>query len=187
MLKIDGLMQERRNSIANALDLRLSDINPSKWSLLRSLLNWSAWHNANRPISQIPQCTSPVAHNAPFCNKNVHMCGIFDWCIVELWDGSIALWWPWQNCGISMQLYPPWLYKAMLFHYQKCQICFIWYLCVWIIYYIQVYWSTTLVPFTKKINVHYINIQRNQWKFCIFIEAQNEADFQVQSVENCHI
>ena len=28
--QIDGLMQERRNSIANALELRLSCINPSK-------------------------------------------------------------------------------------------------------------------------------------------------------------
>ena len=29
--EIDGLMQERRNSIANALELRLSCTNPSKW------------------------------------------------------------------------------------------------------------------------------------------------------------
>ena len=45
-----------------------------------------------RPISQIPQCTGFISHNAPFCNKNVHMyahfcykmvhCGIFVWCIV---------------------------------------------------------------------------------------------------------
>ena len=44
------------------------------------------------PISQIPQCTSPISHNAPFCNINVHMCphfcynmvyrGLWDWCIV---------------------------------------------------------------------------------------------------------
>ena len=30
---IDGLMQERRNSIANALGLRLSCTNPSIWSM----------------------------------------------------------------------------------------------------------------------------------------------------------
>ena len=30
--KIDGFMQEKRTSIANALELRLSCINPSKWS-----------------------------------------------------------------------------------------------------------------------------------------------------------
>ena len=29
--KIDGLVQEKRNSIANALELRLSYTNPSKW------------------------------------------------------------------------------------------------------------------------------------------------------------
>ena len=60
----------------------------------------------NRPISQIPQCASPISHNAPFCCKNVHMCAHFyyvhisvtKWCIVrypsytlwDLWDGSIA-------------------------------------------------------------------------------------------------
>ena len=31
----------------------------------------------NRPISQIPQCTSSISHNAPFCNRNVHMCAHF--------------------------------------------------------------------------------------------------------------
>ena len=31
--KINGLVQERRNSIANALKLRLSWTNPSKWSM----------------------------------------------------------------------------------------------------------------------------------------------------------
>ena len=45
-----------------------------------------------RPVTQIPQCTSPISHNAPFCNRNVHTCahfchkmvhyGIFVWCIV---------------------------------------------------------------------------------------------------------
>ena len=29
--KMEGLVQERRNSIANALELRLSCTNPSKW------------------------------------------------------------------------------------------------------------------------------------------------------------
>ena len=47
----------------------------------------------NRPIAQIPQCTCPISHNTPICNKNVRMgcahfcykmvhCGIWDWCIV---------------------------------------------------------------------------------------------------------
>ena len=28
--------------------------------------------DANRPISQIPQCIRQISHNAPFCNRNVH-------------------------------------------------------------------------------------------------------------------
>ena len=27
----------------------------------------------NRHVAQIPQCTSPISHDAPFCNRNVHM------------------------------------------------------------------------------------------------------------------
>ena len=51
----------------------------------------SLWPH-NWPNSQIPQCTSPISHNAPFCNRNVHTCahfcykmvhcGIFVSCIV---------------------------------------------------------------------------------------------------------
>ena len=46
----------------------------------------------DRPVAQIPQYTSPTSHNAPICNRNVHMfahfchimmhCGIFVRCIV---------------------------------------------------------------------------------------------------------
>ena len=38
----------------------------------------------NRSISQIPWCTSPISHNAPLCNRNVHTCAHFcyKWCIV---------------------------------------------------------------------------------------------------------
>ena len=32
---------------------------------------------ANGPNSQIPQCTSPLSHNASFCNRNVHKCAHF--------------------------------------------------------------------------------------------------------------
>ena len=48
--------------------------------------------SCNRPLVQIPQCTSPVSYSAPFCNRNVHICahfcyrllhcGIFVWCIM---------------------------------------------------------------------------------------------------------
>ena len=47
---------------------------------------------SNRSVAQIPQCTSLMSHNAPFCNRNVHMCAhfcykmvhcrIIVWCIV---------------------------------------------------------------------------------------------------------
>ena len=30
-----------------------------------------------RPVAQIPQCTSSISHNAPFCNRNVYMCAHF--------------------------------------------------------------------------------------------------------------
>ena len=56
------------------------------WDMGVSIVSW------NRTLTQIPQCTSPISHNAPFCNRNVHMCahfcyktvhcGIFVWCIV---------------------------------------------------------------------------------------------------------
>ena len=52
-----------------------------------------------RQISQIPQCIRQISHNAPFCNRNVHLCahfcykvvhyGIWDWCIVGLCIWSI--------------------------------------------------------------------------------------------------
>ena len=35
------------------------------------------WKQATRPISQIPQCTCPISHNAPFCNRYVHTCAHF--------------------------------------------------------------------------------------------------------------
>ena len=28
----------------------------------------------NRPVAYIPQRASPISHNAPFCNRNVHTC-----------------------------------------------------------------------------------------------------------------
>ena len=39
--------------------------------------------HSNRPISQIPQCTSSIPHIAPFCNRNVHMCAHFCYKIVH--------------------------------------------------------------------------------------------------------
>ena len=40
---IDGLMQKRRNSIANALELRLFCIKPSVWSMEMNSYMYRAW------------------------------------------------------------------------------------------------------------------------------------------------
>ena len=75
-----------------------------EWSQCRPkvtplLMHWSyhsltqnLWHDfPHRPVTKIPQCTSPISYNAPFCNRNVHKyahfcykmvhCGTFVWCI----------------------------------------------------------------------------------------------------------
>ena len=41
------------------------------------------------PVAQIPQCTSPMSHNATFCNRNVHI-SVTKWCTVGCL--SNALW-----------------------------------------------------------------------------------------------
>ena len=41
----------------------------------------------NRPFAQIPQSTSPIYHNAPFCNRNVHTAiyiSVTTWCIMDI-------------------------------------------------------------------------------------------------------
>ena len=40
----------------------------------------------NRPVAQIPQCTTAISHNAPFCNRNVHVCAHFCYKNGALWD-----------------------------------------------------------------------------------------------------
>ena len=55
-------------------------------SILTKPIKWLPIRD-DRPITQILQCTSPISHNAPLCNRNVHMhahfcfkimhCGIF--------------------------------------------------------------------------------------------------------------
>ena len=68
---------------------------PHKGPVMRKACPYhDATKEANRPVSEIPQYTSPISHNAPLCNRNVHMCahiyhkmvhyGIYVWCIVGL-------------------------------------------------------------------------------------------------------
>ena len=47
---------------------------------------------SNRPISQISQYIRQISHNAPFCNRNVHMCAHFCYKMVHcgIWDWRIV-------------------------------------------------------------------------------------------------
>ena len=48
------------------------------------------FYHCKSPISQIPQCASPISHNASFCNRNVHI-SVTKWCIVGYRTGA-----PWD-------------------------------------------------------------------------------------------
>ena len=37
----------------------------------------------HRFVAQIPECTSPISHNTPFCIRNVHVCGHFCYKILQ--------------------------------------------------------------------------------------------------------
>ena len=55
----------------------------------------------NRLVAQIPQCTRSISHNAPFCNRNVHI-SVTRWCSVGY--SSNALWDSWDGpieCAIT--------------------------------------------------------------------------------------
>ena len=51
------------------------------------------WHQANKPVAQIPQHTSSISHNAPLCNRNVTKC-----CIVGYGTGALG-----EFCNRSIQ------------------------------------------------------------------------------------
>ena len=62
------------------------------WCFLQKvgLVQWCLLSPCHRPISQIPQCTSPISHNtpvsshnAPFRNRNVHTCAHFCYEMVD--------------------------------------------------------------------------------------------------------
>ena len=61
-----------------------------------------------RPISQIPQCSSPISHNASFCNRNVHI-SVTKWCIMGYGTDACGicargLVWCMTNCGIFIEV-----------------------------------------------------------------------------------
>ena len=71
------------------------------WETYQSGTRSSCPSYCNRSVSQIPQCTSLISHNAPFCNRNMHMSAHFCYkrgtvgylsnALWDLWDGSIQL------------------------------------------------------------------------------------------------
>ena len=64
-----------------------------------------------RPVAQIPQCTSPISHNAPFYSRNVHMCA-HSVPNGTLWD--ICL----MHCGIcTRSLRPPGTHVSLSFFF----------------------------------------------------------------------
>ena len=98
--------------------LKFSHISQGQWVNQYEYQDWGQIYlfpkyiTQNRPVAQIPQCTSPVSHNVPICSRNVYICahfcykmvhyGIFVWCIVGfvkqvyfefvfLWDGPIQI------------------------------------------------------------------------------------------------
>ena len=69
--------------------------------MLSNVLFWKKCFNFqfNRRVAQMLQCTCSMHHDAPFCNRNVHICAHFYYeiCYVclsgefgDLWDGSIS-------------------------------------------------------------------------------------------------
>ena len=73
------------------------------WSRQQMLTNW-CFESLCPPcrcgtinlFAQIPQCTGPISHNAPFCYKNVHVyttgciAGHLSGALWDLWDRSIS-------------------------------------------------------------------------------------------------
>ena len=86
--------------------------------------NVSSWLVYNRPVAQIPQCTRPISHDAPFCNRNVHTCahfcykivhcGISVWCIVGFVNyGDAFLMHPSHNGIIIFRIMFLWILKHL--------------------------------------------------------------------------
>ena len=68
--QIHGLVQERRNSIAYALELRLSCTNPSRWNLLDT-------STETRNLQFVPCATMMTSSNGNIFRVTGHLCGEF--------------------------------------------------------------------------------------------------------------
>ena len=78
----------------------------SMYSLRLTHWNLGTHVSVNRPIPQIPQCTSPISHNAPFCNRNVHMRAHFCNKMMHAWDICNALWDLRVGCNMGQHFSP---------------------------------------------------------------------------------
>ena len=74
--EVDGLVQERRNSISNALDLRLSCTNPSKWKHFLHADFHCPWWLLAQPVGQTLEW--PVSWDAitydSYISVDLHAC-----------------------------------------------------------------------------------------------------------------
>ena len=82
---INGLVQERRNSIANALELRLSGTNPSIWNGACRCSCWLGYY----PGMVIP-CHIVKVHRK--CKYEMgHVAAAIDWATILLWWYPVIL------------------------------------------------------------------------------------------------
>ena len=66
---IDGFSSQRARNAENLIHSPWNKHSPYH---ILDIVNQQTTASSNRPVAQIPQCTSPISHNAPFCNRNVH-------------------------------------------------------------------------------------------------------------------
>ena len=57
----------------------------SLFLLCAKLCIYNVAGDSYRPAAEIPQCTSSISQNAPFCNRNVHICAHFCYKVVHCW------------------------------------------------------------------------------------------------------
>ena len=72
----------------------------SEWKLYQRNRKTILIYEVNRPISQIPECICAISHNAPFCNRNVHMCAHFSYKMMHcgIWHRCILGFVRWVYC-----------------------------------------------------------------------------------------
>ena len=81
LVQIDGLVQERRNSIANALELRLSCTNPSKWCHPKRLARFYkiSWHlkDQRKYAARYQECNPIFSPNCTVIHDTLYLTGYY--------------------------------------------------------------------------------------------------------------